>query len=305
MLFGSNGLTIYSIGISCLACNSIFVAASSQTMITMVSAFYGQDDNTAIKYTIKKALKFVLIFALIIVSIFTIFTENVMHFFGMTDPIILTEGTKAIRLYVISFIGVGFSFMMMYYYQTIERTKFATFICLMEGLLIIVPCTYLLSNILGGDGIWISFLVNELISAILILIYTRYTIKKSKGKYHSLYLIKNENNFETTINLNNQEQINAFLSDKKIDKSKNKIDILNNLLLISQVAYSQKQNKNRYVDIIIKNNIISIKNHGKTFKELSDQNMKKTKQLMQDIEQKCKKVEYNTIIGMNYITVKI
>ena len=114
-----------------------------------------------------------------------------------------------------------------------------------------------------------------------------------------------ESNYETTINLNSQEQINAFLSDKKINKSKNKIDILNNLLLISQVAYSQKQGKNRYVDIIIKNNIISIKNHGKTFKELSEQNMKKTKQLIQDIEQKCKKVEYNTIIGMNYITVKI
>ena len=167
---GQAGLAAFSVCTSCLSFVSMFIAGAAQTMMPMVGSFYGADDNTAIEFTIKRALKIIIGCCVVITVLFEIFPEVILRFYGITDAAVMQTGIVAIRLFSIALTGIGFSFLFMYYAQARKMPSFSMQICALEGFVIIVPVCLLLSYIFGDKGIWISYTVNEILVVLFIFI---------------------------------------------------------------------------------------------------------------------------------------
>ena len=61
--------------------------------------------------------------------------------------------------------------MLSFYFTSIEKAVPAQVISLARGLLIIVPLSILLANILGMTGVWMSFPISELLVSFLGLFF--------------------------------------------------------------------------------------------------------------------------------------
>ena len=72
--------------------------------------------------------------------------------------------------------------MLSFYFTSIEKAVPAQVISLARGLLIIVPLSILLANILGMTGVWMSFPISELLVSFLGLFFL---VKQKLGGKHS------------------------------------------------------------------------------------------------------------------------
>ncbi|MDD3984936.1 MAG: hypothetical protein PHY59_03390 [Methanobacterium sp.] len=92
---------------------------------------------------------------------------------------------------IFKIIGTGITFLIMFYTQAIQQKKLSFLISITEGLLIPIPAAYLLSNIIGADGIWISFFLAEIGTIILIFFATSLISKNTNGRLTGFFMLGN------------------------------------------------------------------------------------------------------------------
>jgi Na+-driven multidrug efflux pump len=306
---GQAGLASFSVCTSCLSFVSMFIAGAAQTMMPMVGAFGGADDNTATGFTVKRALKIITLCCVTITILFEIFPNVILRMYGITDGEILQTGIAAVRLFSIALTGIGFSFMFMYYVQASRMPSFSMQICALEGFIIIVPMCLVLSKIFGAAGIWISYTVNEILVALFIFIKSRHIVKKSDGKLYSLFMLKRNNGerIESSIDVSDAEavdkavsSIGAYAAENHHDK-KQTADAVKNIFALSQLAYKEKTGlkKGDTVDVVISDGKITFKDFGKDYRLIkSEEYIEKIKEINGDYENVL-------MIGMNYSSIKL
>jgi anti-sigma regulatory factor (Ser/Thr protein kinase) len=180
--------------------------------------------------------------------------------FGVTNPVDIAVGINAIRIFSLSIIGTGITFLMVFYTQAIQQKKLSFIISLTVGLLIPVPSPYLLSGIMGADGIWISFLIAEIGTIIMIYFATKIISKRSNGKVSGFFLLESYEDapvLDVTINSSIEDVVG--LSEKLINFAKEnnvngKIAVLIGLAVEEMAVNTIKYNDNKieYIDILSK-----------------------------------------------------
>jgi Na+-driven multidrug efflux pump len=306
---GQAGLASFSVCTSCLSFVSMFIAGAAQTMMPMVGAFGGADDNTATGFTVKRALKIITLCCVTITILFEIFPNVILRMYGITDGEILQTGIVAVRLFSIALTGIGFSFMFMYYVQASRMPSFSMQICALEGFIIIVPMCLVLSKIFGAAGIWISYTVNEILVALFIFIKSRYIVKKSDGKLYSLFMLKKNNGerIESSIDVSDAEAVEAAVSSigayaaENYPDTKQITDTAKNIFALSHLAYKEKTGlkKGDTVDVIISGGKITFKDLGKDYRLI------KSEEYIEKIKEMNGNYENVLMIGMNYSSIKI
>jgi hypothetical protein len=306
---GSAGLASFSVCTSCLSFVSMFIAGAAQTMMPMVGAFGGADDNTATGFTVKRALKIITLCCLTITILFEIFPNVILRIYGITDGEILQTGIAAVRLFSIALTGIGFSFMFMYYVQASRMPSFSMQICALEGFVIIVPMCFVLSKIFGETGIWISYTVNEILVALFIFAKSRHIVKKSGGKLYSLFMLKKNDGerTESSIDVSDEKavdeavsSIGAYAAENHHDKEQT-AEAVKNIFALSRLAYKEKTGlkKGDTVDVIISDGKITFKDLGKDYRLIaSEEYTDKIKEMSADYENVL-------MIGMNYSSIKL
>ena len=88
----------------------------------------------------------------------------------------LTEMTvQGMHIYFLSFLFSCINIFVCAYTAAVDRPKYGFFISLCRGILVIVPCAFLLSALLGMTGVWLSIVVCEAI----VLLFSLYALKKA------------------------------------------------------------------------------------------------------------------------------
>lgn len=82
---GKEGLAAFSICSFCLSFVSLFIAGGAQTMMPMISAFNGARDFSAIRLTMRKALKIILLCCVGVTLLFELFPGAIMTVYGIDD----------------------------------------------------------------------------------------------------------------------------------------------------------------------------------------------------------------------------
>ena len=298
---GQAGLTAFSVCTSCLSFVSMFISGGAQTMIPMVGAFEGAKDNTAIRFTVRKAFAVVIGCCAVITVLFELFPDVVMSLYGIDDSAVIEMGRVAIRLFALSFVFTGFTFMFMYYAQAKRMPVFSMQICALDGFVIIVPAGLLLAWLCGSNGIWLSYIVNGILVSLFIVLRSKHTVKRSNGSLYSLFMLKkpSDDAIEFSVDISDDDKIKEAIGIITERVGNDAEDIVGYMFELSKNAYIRKTGlkKGDTVDVIFDSGKLSFKDIGADYRLLEDNSCtEKIKKLNSTYE--------NTLmIGINYSTV--
>ena len=181
-----DGVAAFSI--ACYFFPIIFMVynAIAQSAQPIISFNYGLNETLRVRRAYLLALK-TAIGCGICFALVTIFCSKdiVAMFIDRSYPAydIAVEG---LPLYACGFVFFAINIVSIGYFQSVERAKYATFITLLRGFILLALCFYGLPLLLGKPGIWLATPLAELLTTLFILIIYINRKRKEKEKNISL-----------------------------------------------------------------------------------------------------------------------
>lgn len=307
---GNNGMIAFSVCLAALSFISMFISGASQTMMPILGIYYGEKDFTGVRMVLKRAFRILMICAVVILIVLETAPGILLMIYQVTTPEEVAVAIPALRIYATSLIGVSVSFLMIYYYMTIEKHRLANIISVVNGLLVIVPCAYVLSKVVGINGVWFAFPISELITIFVIWFM-------AKGRVSNVYQIKEEEPPILDISFSGKEEIGAEASKQVVDFLKeygidgntaNKIGIAIEEMTENICKYSGK--KHVHIDLHLKADterlMLFFCDDGPEFDPTIYQPDEKEEFAIDNIMMLraiSKGIEYQRVIGLNKTTV--
>lgn len=307
---GNNGMIAFSVCLAALSIISMFISGAAQTMMPILGIYYGEKDFTGVRMVLKRAFRILMICAVVVLIVLETAPGVLLAIYQVTSPEEVAVAIPALRIYATSLIGVSVSFLMIYYYMTIEKQRLANIISVVNGLLVIVPCAYILSKVVGINGVWLAFPITELVTSFIIWLM-------AKGKISNVYQIKEEEPSILDTSLSGKEEVGAeaskqvmsFLKKYGIDgNTANKIGIAIEELTENICRYSGQ--KQVHIDLRLREDaerlMLSFCDDGPEFDPTIYQPEEKEKFAIDNImmlKAVSKGIEYQRVIGLNKTTV--
>ncbi len=315
IVIGGVGLVAFSVCDNVSFLIYMFAIGISQTMAPIVSVYYQEEDYASVRYTIKRAIKFAIISSAILMSIFIIYPDGLLFLFSIKNPADIPIVTDAIRLYSLCFMGLVVCFVMTYYAEAIKRERYSFMISIIEGFIVPVGVAILLIPLLGSTGIWIAFLIAEIVTIIFMFAYSKYTERKTNGEYSGFFLLKKqdpENVLDLSVNADNNEivdlvhQVRAYLKSMGIsDLISTRVALAIEEMLVTIVNTNEKLGP---IDVLVKikseNILISIKDQGVEFNPTTKRGNNKFDNIAVLLKI-ADKVDYARVLGLNSTVITI
>ena len=172
---GDAGLITYSI-ISYI--NTLVLSTMlgiSQGLQPLSSYYNGNQNKLAIKRLLKISIKTVSVFSMVILAICLLFGDLiVLMFIDKSDMKLFNYSVNVFKLFSISFALLGFNVVTSGFLSSIQKAKDASLISVGRGFVVIFTMTVISIILFGGNGIWLSSTMSEL----LVLLFTITRIRK-------------------------------------------------------------------------------------------------------------------------------
>lgn len=314
VVLGQYGLTAYSVCRGCSYIIYMFLIGTSQTMSPIVSVYYQEEDYSGVDYVVKRALKIALVSSITLVLIFTLVPQTALTLYSVHDQAAPTV-VNALRIFMVCFVGVAITFLFTFYTQAIKRNKLSLSTSIIEGFIAPVGLLFILTPIMGSDGIWLSFVGAEVITIIYIFISTRYLSKKTNGEYGGFFINKKiptgdvldltvGGTLKETVGV--AQHIEKYLKELGIDDNKARIvslsveEMLVNIININENIDS--------IDILIKiqdeHILVGIKDQGIEFNPVIE-NVGLKFDNITILNKIADKVDYSRVLGLNSTVITI
>lgn len=177
---GENGIVTYSIITYVNTLVLTTMVGITQGMQPLSSYYYGMEDEETVEKLFNMSLKAIAIVSLLSFTIVTIFTPSIVSIFIKNrNSQIFHYSIKALRIFALSFLLVGYNVNIAGFFASIEQPFHATIISLGRGLVLIAATLFVLTAILGARGIWISTAISEAICLGMAL----FILNKNYAKY--------------------------------------------------------------------------------------------------------------------------
>ncbi|MCF0225938.1 MAG: hypothetical protein HUK28_01200 [Methanobrevibacter sp.] len=316
---GSSGVLAFGICWNCLYILYMFLIGSAQTMSPIVSVYNNEEDYSGVEYVVKKALKVSFSAAFILMAIFVIYPELLLMVYRVNNPADIPVVVNAIRLFSLSYLGTSVTFTYIFYAQAIENNKLSFIIACVQGFIVPIFGSYTLVNFIGINGIWISFILADIIVILFIFIYSKYLNKKTNGEYSGFFLIKNakpDSVLDLTINGKVEEavdlskEVNEYLNKLKMkEKTSVIVSLAIEEMLVNIIEINEKIDT---IDVLIKlqekNILICIKDQGIEFNPTVeiDAEVNCSFDRVSVLNKIADKIDYERVLGLNdtVITIK-
>lgn len=171
-LAGSAGVAALAVCLNALMLTSMFIAGASDTMLPIVGILFGERDYAGIRFALRTGFRVLGVACLAMLFVFELAPGSVAALFGIESADGLAVVVPALRIYALSLPLYGVNFMMQNYYQTTGRVRFSSLIATLNGFVCVVLFALALSR-LGGNWIWLAFLLSEATTFLIILANTR------------------------------------------------------------------------------------------------------------------------------------
>ncbi len=159
---GENGVVTYSIISYVNTLVLTTMVGITQGMQPLSSFYYGMEDDETVTKLFKMSLKTITAVSIVSFIIVIVFAPSIVKIFiGGKNGELLNYSVKALRIFAISFLLVGYNVNISGFFASIEEPVHATVISLGRGLVIIAATLFILTTLFGAKGIWISTVVSE------------------------------------------------------------------------------------------------------------------------------------------------
>ncbi len=265
-VMGTLGLNIYNACVNALLVISILVIGFSETLSSIVPIFYSQNDFYNLKYIVRKSIIWTLICSIIFTAILWIYPDGFLIFYNLHHMPSDSTIENALRLFSLSFIPFTFVSILLFYYEGIERFVPAGVVSIISTLIGPLLFTFVLYQIMGPNGIWLSFLFGTFLALLVAVLCSKFSERREK-EYYGLFYIKKDlipktRNY-TLENINDSTKNEMFDYLNGLNTSNSECEKLDEIL-----EYLFENNEDDiFVEILIidyDNNIsINIKDEGK------------------------------------------
>jgi putative MATE family efflux protein len=156
----------------------------NQGMQPIVGYNFGAEKYNRILKTIKLGFTYSVIYGVVSIFVFELFTEDIFSLFT-NDPALIDHGVRAMRIVVSMMWLMGISTNTMGIHQAMGKSKPAFIVAILRWVLLIMPLIFILPSLLnpGLDGIWFSFPIADLLAAVISILILRYTLKQTNILY--------------------------------------------------------------------------------------------------------------------------
>ena len=311
LYIGKAGVVAFGICYNSLFILYIFLIGTSQTMSPIVSVYFKEEDYSAVNYIVKKSLKIVVTSSLVLSVLFIVYPQTLLFLYSVKDPSHVPVVLNAIRIFAISYVGTAITFLYTFYAQAIQENQLSTIISLLEGFVLPISLAIILSFAIGGNGIWISFAIAELLTILFIYAYSKRINRKTHGEYSGFFINRHNDDtkvFQYTIDgdiseaVNLSREVHGYL---RPNKSATLVSLAIEEMLVNIININESVDT---IDVIVKNNgdyiLISVKDNGIAFNpvvENDDLNFDSISVLNRIADN----IDYSRVLGLNSTVITI
>ena len=283
--------------------------------------FYGEKDKTQLEQLLEISIKYALVIISIIALILFIFAPYFVYMFGK-NPEVYDVAVRGLRIFAWSLPFSGICFILLNFYNATQQLKIANYISFAHSFLFLSAFAIIFSFLMGGDGIWISFVLCEIVTLLSLFFLIKFKTKKFP-KSLSDFVIMDENLFpcEDTyaVYVESEDELldvvenidKNLLDDDLDDGTKLKIQLILEEMGTAIFAHAYKSKEDKYLNIRIlyKNTeeiIVYFQDSGapfdieKDFEKKEDLGIKIIKNFSKDIEHN---YNYNVKLNNNKIII--
>jgi putative MATE family efflux protein len=134
----------------------------------------------AIRYAIATAMSLSGVFW----GLFLLIPGGFLRVFS-SDPLLLTEGARALRIIVIALPVLTLQAIVGGLYQALGFARRALAVSFLRDIVLMVPCVLVLSSIYGTTGVWAAFPVADFASAMIVLPFLILQIRRLRRMHRS------------------------------------------------------------------------------------------------------------------------
>ena len=169
---GNIGVAAYGIVANIAFVALLIFTGVAQGIQPLISKGYGTSDNVLVEQILKYAIALVLLLAFAIYGILNLYSTVIVAAFNSeADTTLALLAANGIRVHFIGLIFAGVNIVAAAFFSAIANAKTALIIATLRSGVLIIPAVIILSTILKMDGVWISFVLTELIVSVLSIIF--------------------------------------------------------------------------------------------------------------------------------------
>jgi len=259
-----------------------FIMGIAQASVPLSGLFYGEEDKTALKDTLKNTLKIGLfingLFAIIILVIAPLFVSIM----GVADPEIKKMSVGAVRMFAMGMPFALINYVMMSYYQSTKRVGMATMICILQSLVYVLMLAVILIRPFADTGVWSAFFASEILTIMTTIIVLIIHYRRFPGSFEDIMRLQegfgSDENRRLEISIGNsmEELMNVAAGIYKFGKGRNISDkLLGELSLCIEeiggnvIKHAFKPGEKKWFDIMILDKedslIVRLRDNGASF----------------------------------------
>lgn len=294
-------------------------------LIPVVGMFYGEEDRTALRDTLKTTLKIGLVLSGIVAVLLLLFPAILTKAFGVTDPDIMEMSNTAIRLFAVGMPVALLNMILMNFYQSTRKTGLATLICILQSLVYTVVMAFILIKPMGSTGVWTAFLLGEVFTLSTVVLYVTYKNGKFSLKLSSYMLLAEDfggspkDRLELSIGNSMDEVMNISSNICKLGRNHNVDErMLNEIALCIEemagnvVQHAFKPGEKKWFDVMILDKpdsvIVRMRDNGSAFDPLdylntADDSDREAGLGIKMISSLADKFEYSRNMGLNVLII--
>ncbi|MDD6488848.1 MAG: MATE family efflux transporter [Clostridia bacterium] len=176
---GNTGIAAYGIIVNtALVVISIFTGIA-QGIQPLISTAYAHSEKAVMKRTFIYALILEIIISLSVYAFVFVFSDGIISIFNSENNTELIPIAKTgFEIYFAGFFFAGFNIISAAYLSAKEMAVNAFLISIMRGLVLILPSVIIMALIFGMNGVWLSFVVAEMLTSVIAIICM--TVRKNK-----------------------------------------------------------------------------------------------------------------------------
>lgn len=172
--FGDLGVSAFAVVQYISLVVTAIIMGMSRGITPLISINYGANYYIRIKKLISLSIKTVTIVGVLAALFLILFKTGLISIFIKNDINVITTSSEIIKYYSLSFICIGANIIINSFYTAINNPKVSAFLSILRYVLLIA-CFFVLPIVAGNTGLWLSFVVSELLCLIVSFIYFRDT----------------------------------------------------------------------------------------------------------------------------------
>ncbi|MDR1184753.1 MAG: ATP-binding protein [Coriobacteriales bacterium] len=138
------------------------------TTLLVVSVVMGEEDRKSVCGLMSYAIKWGIVISAALAVVVIAFAGPLAAAFGSENTEQLQLATRALRFFALSIPFNTVCVIFMSFFQSAENHRMANLVCVLDNVLYMVLLALALSPVFGTDGVWMSFLLAELLCLLTI-----------------------------------------------------------------------------------------------------------------------------------------